>query len=230
MKKIILFLLIGISVFAQKADPNKIVKELKNKFALVKDYSADVNVKLDIPFFKMPPRNIKVYFKQPDKTHIESKEFSLLPKMGLKLNPVDLLKGDFTAVYLKADLIDNKKVDVINLIPSSDSARVKFVKLWVDQTDRVIRKAEIASDNNSSMKAELEYGNEIRFGLPTKIVFTMDFGASRFPTGNKLSPKKNDAKKEDKEGKDNKGIVTVSYSNFVVNKGIDDKIFTEKKK
>jgi len=80
------------------------------------------------------------------------------------------------------------------------------------------------------VKADLEYGNEIRFGLPSKIVFTMDFGNARFPTGNRLGPKKADAKKDDKEGKDNKGVVTVTYANFAVNKGIDDKIFTEKKK
>lgn len=227
MKKLVLFILIGITLSAQTPDPNKIVKEVKAKFDRVKDYVVDVKVKMDIPFFKMPERNMKIYFKKPDKTHIESKEFSVLPRTGLNFNPTELLKGDYTSVYLKGDIIDNKKVDVLNLIPQNDSAKVKYVKLWVDSQEKIIRKFELAADNGSSVKADLIYGNEIQMGLPSQIKFYMDFGNIRIPNNEMTNPQGNKDKKQNNEGK---GSVTVTYSNFIVNKGIDDKVFKEKKK
>ena len=230
MKRILAFVLIAGSLFAQNPNPDKLIKEVKDKFSRVKDYSADANIKLDIPFFKMPDRNVKIYFKQPDKTHIESKEFTVLPKMGLNLNPIDAIAGDFAAVYLRQDIVDGKKIEVINLTPKSDTAKVRYVKLWIDSQEKLIRRFEISFINSSNAKADLFYGSQIKTGLPDKIVFQMDFGNVRLPGGmNPLQRRKED-KKETKENKENSGTVTVTYSNYRINGGIDDKIFADKKK
>lgn len=224
MKKIVLFLLVGISLYAQTPDPNKIIKEVKAKFASVKDYSADCTIKVDISFLKMPDRKAKIYFKQPNKTHFESKEFAILPKMGMNFNPVDYLNNDYAAVYLRQDKVDGRKVDVINLVPKSDTAKVKFIKLWIDSADKVVRKLDVAPDRGGNATMELFYGNEIKMGLPYQIKFYVDFGSStRLPAD--MARAKNNAAKQEK-----KGTVIVTYSNYRINKGIDDKIFVEKKK
>jgi len=223
MKKIILFFLLGINICAQAPDPKKILKEVENKFSKVKDYSADASIKLDVPFVKMPDRKVKIYFKQPNKTQFESKEFAMLPKMGLDFNPSMLLKEDYISVYVKQDVIEGKKMDVINLIPQSDTAKVKFIKLWIDAVDKVIKRLETAPDKGGLVTSELSYGSEINYGLPSKMIFSMEFGGVKMPGNMKNLTKKEGEKQE------NKGSVTVEYSNYQINKGIDDKIFSKKK-
>lgn len=227
MKRLLILILAAAPILAQSPNPDKLIKEVKDKFLKVKDYSADANIKLDIPFFKMPDRNVKIYFKQPDKTHIESKEFTVLPKMGLNLNPIEAIAGDFAPVYLRQDIIEGKKTEVINLTPKSDTSKVRYVKLWIDPQEKLISRFEISFINSSNAKADLSYGSQSKLGLPDKIVFHMDFGNVRLPGGmNPLQRRKGDKK----ENKENSGTVTVTYSNYRVNAGIDDKIFTEKKK
>lgn len=224
MKKVILFLLIGISIYGQSPDPKKIIKEVAAKFSKVKDYSVDASIKVDIPSLKMPDRKMKIYYKQPDKTHIESDGFAILPKKGLNFNPTEFLHEDFASVYLRQDKINGRKVDVINLMPKSDTAKLKLVKLWIDSDEKVIVKLETSSDRGGAIQTELTYGNDITMGLPSQIKFQLDMGGGRLPA----EPGR--MKKNNAEKKDTKGMVIVTYSNYRINKGIDDKIFIEKKK
>ncbi len=225
MKKlVVLFLLAGL-VCAQKPDANKILKEVYSKFTKVKDYTVDVAIKLDVSFVKMADSKVKVYFKQPDKVHVESTGFSLIPAQAVNFNPAKYLTEDFVAVYLKQDIIDGKKVDVLNLLPKSDTAKVKFVKLWIDRDEKVIRKFETTADRGGSVLSELSYGSEIKYALPSQIKVSMDFGNARLPGMNNRR-----GKEDNKEKKEKKGSATVTYSNYSINKGIDDKLFLEKKK
>ena len=225
MKKLVILFFLAAVVYAQNPDPNKILKEVNSKFTKVKDYTVDVTIKLDVSFVKMADSKAKVYFKQPDKVHVESSGFSLIPTQAVNFNPAKYLTDDFVAVYLKQDIIEGSKVDVLNLLPKSDTAKVKFVKLWIDKEAKVIRKFETTADKGGSILSELSYGNEIKFALPSQIKVSMDFGNARIPGMNNRN-RKEDAKVK----KENKGSATVIYSNYSINKGIDDKIFINKKK
>ncbi len=223
MKKLLFLFFVGVTVFAQTPDPKKILNEVVAKFAKVKDYQVDAYVKLDIPFVKMPDRKLTIYYKQPNKTHLESESFAMLPKRGLNFNPKEFISDDYMPVYLKQDYVNGRKTDVINLIPKSDSAHVRFIKLWIDPAEKVIVKLETTGDRMGVITSELSYGDQIMYGLPAQMKIQMDFGTVRIPgeiqMGGKQEPQK-----------DSKGKVTVSYYNYKINKGIEDKIFIEKKK
>ena len=117
--KILLFLLtIGLGVSTpQKKDPDQILDEVKKTFNQVQDYVVDVNVKVDVDFIKMPETKATIYYKQPDKVHLESESFALLPREGLDVSPMGLLKEKYTAIYQKEDTVDDYKTDVIKVIP-----------------------------------------------------------------------------------------------------------------
>ncbi len=92
MQKIILvFLILTGVVFPQKRDPEIILRKLLEKFDNVEDYQVDIKIKVDVEFIKAPESKAKIYFKQPDKIHIESETFALLPKDGLDFSPSGLL-------------------------------------------------------------------------------------------------------------------------------------------
>src|ERR1700690_1371669 len=78
--QIIILTLISLNTFAQT--PQHYLTAVSKNFQKVKDYSADANVKVDIPFLRILPINVKVYFKQKDKFQVVSKSIAILPKQN----------------------------------------------------------------------------------------------------------------------------------------------------
>ncbi len=239
MKKILLTLCIitAASNSAQTRDPNKILDAVRQKFNQAKDYQVDVNVKLDMSFIKVPEMHVKVFFKQPDKVKIQSEGFAMVPKQGINFSPAQLLKGDFTTIYVRSETVDNHKIDVVKVIPNSDSSDVILSTLWIDATESVIRKAETTTKKGGTTKIELNY-DDTKYGLPSQVKLSFNLGEMQIAPG--LSNQKTDNKESDDQGRRRnkavgegmslKGSVIMNYKNYQINKGIADSFFVEKEK
>jgi len=94
----LLFVLVQFG-FSQSKDPNEIINAVITNFNKVNDYQVDVKIKVDVEFIKVPETKAKIYFKQPDKVHLEADGFAMLPKNGMEFSPSTLLKKDYTAIY-----------------------------------------------------------------------------------------------------------------------------------
>jgi len=239
MKKILITLCIitFISVPAQTKDPNKILEAVRQKFNQAKDYQVNVNVKLDMSFIKVPDMNVKVFFKQPDRVKLQSEGFAMVPKQGLNFSPAQLLKGDFTTIYVRSETIDNYKTNVVKVIPNSDSSDVILSTLWIDAAESVIRKAETSSKKGGTTKIEMNY-ESTKYGLPSQVKLSFNLGEMQMPTAlpNQTTEKKesdDNGRRRNKaigEGMSLKGSVIMNYKNYQINKGIADSFFVEKEK
>lgn len=227
MKKITLILLMTISIFGQTNDPYKILEKVKDKFNGINDYSADVSIKLDVSFIQMPDRKAKVYFKKPDKFRIKSDGFAMLPKQGMNFSPVIFLSDDFDALNVKTDTLDGTNVEIIKIIPRSDSSQIILSTLWIDTKNNVIKKVEASTSDAGNFEIQFYYSKELKFGLPDEMRFSFNMKNLRLPN---MSPKNHDDKKQMFEGKSAEGKVIIKYSGYEVNKGIDDKIFEQDEK
>ncbi|MCX6169870.1 MAG: hypothetical protein NTX65_11050 [Ignavibacteriales bacterium] len=236
-RSLITFFLITAAVsFAQIKDPNNLIDAVRKKFNKVNDYKVDASVKLDMSFIKVPEMKAKVYFKKPDKIKVEAKGFAMLPKQGLKFSPAELLHGDFTALYVRSETIDNRKLDVVKAIPNSDSTDVVLSTLWIDAAESVIRKFETTSKKGGTTQIELYY-DKYEFGLPSQIKISFSLGNVNLPTDpSNQQNENNNAEKKMKNrrglpaGASLKGSVTMTYKNYQINRGIQDSFFAEKEK
>lgn len=227
MKIIIAILLVLSTIgFSQSKDPDEILKTVIKNFDRVQDYVVDVNIKVDVQGVKVPETKAKIYFKQPDKIHLESEGFAMLPKDGMLFSPSSLLKKDYTAIYEKDVELNGAKVSVIKVIPSGDQSEIILSTLWVDQSKKIIRKIESTTKSDGTFSIDFNYNDEIKFPLPTQIVFYFNLDKMNLQLNNKNSDPDNR-----KRGFDSttKGKVVVKYSNYVINKGINDSVFEEKK-
>ena len=229
MMKIMLLLAVFVSItFAQSKNPDFILKNVKNEFNTVKDYVADIKIKVDVKILKIPETKAKIYFKQPDKMHIESEGFAMIPRRGLDFSPTSLLKDKYSAFYQKVDFIDGIKTAVVKVVPLEDNSNVILSTLWIDQNRNVIRKIESTTKTNGTFIINLSYNSNNKYPLPDSLIFQFDM--SRVD----LAPKQfNDGSEK---GSNNKkslagmvGKVFITYSNYIINKGIPDSIFEEKK-
>jgi outer membrane lipoprotein-sorting protein len=230
MKKIIYLMMLFFSAncFAQTKDPAKILDAVKQKFDLVHNYEADVNIHVDINFIKMPDRKAKIYFKQPDKMKFHSDGFALLPKQGFNFSPVQLLKGDYNSIFVRVDQINGKKLDVIKIIPNSDSSDVVLSTLWIDETEKVIQKVETVGKKSGNISIDFKYiPNQT---LPTEVKFTFNLGDAPTAAATQHPDQNNAAAVKPMARGPIKGTATLTYSNYKINQGIPDNIFDEKKK
>lgn len=232
MKLIIsLFLLVVNFGFSQSKDPNEIIDAVITNFNKVNDYKVDVNIKVDVEFMKVPETKAKIYFKQPDKVHLEADGFAMLPKNGMEFSPSSLIKKDYTAIYEQDVDLNGYKTSIVKVIPIGDQGEVILSTYWIDQSKKLIRKVESTTKTNGTFTIDFTYDDKIKYPLPSKIVFSFNMDKLNLPatitgeTSNQKSDKKN--KNSDLR---TKGSVIVSYSNYSVNKGIPDEIFEKKDK
>ena len=224
--KLKLFLIIAFSVqlgFNKNIDPEKVIDKIRHEFNKVSDYTADVSVKVDIKYLKVPDINAKVYFKKPDKIHIESKSFALLPKQGLNFSPDVLFDKKFTAIYEKDSEIDNQTFHIIKVIPEESEKGPSIITLYVNSKQYTIGKIISLGERQGKVEVNLEHKLiDEKYWLPEKVDILMDVGNLRF--GRRRQAQR-EIPSENKAEEKQEGRVTLTYSNYVVNKGLDDKVF-----
>ena len=230
MKKIFLFfVIIAFAVPAQTKDPDKILNEVKKNFDKIKDYSVDVEIKVDVSFLKVPDTKAKIYFKSPDKVKVESKQFALLPKGALHISPTSLLKGNYTALFDRFENYEGSKTAVIKTIPIGDSSEVILTTFWVDLSDYIIKKVEISTKVNGTFTLELKYDSGTKFKqLPSSLVFSFDVSKLNIPK--RFTTQNEEDNQDTTSSKPSIGKVYINYSNYKVNQGLPDSLFEEKKK
>ena len=217
--------------FAQSKDPDEIINGVITNFNKVNDYQVDVNIKVDVEFIKVPETKAKIYFKQPDKVHLEAEGFAMLPKNGMEFSPSSLLKKDYTAIYEQDVELSGFKTSIVKVIPLGDKGDVILSTLWIDQKKQIIRKVESTTKTNGTFTIDFTYDDKIKYPLPAKIVFAFNTDKMNIPAT--ISGETNN-EKLDKKNKNSdtrtKGKVIVNYSNYEVNKGVPDSIFEDKDK
>ncbi|MEK9138626.1 MAG: hypothetical protein AAB393_16000, partial [Bacteroidota bacterium] len=74
-----------LSVVEGLAQPSgeEILKKVDVSFSGVQDYSVVLDITADMERMTIPPMQVHMYYKQPDKFHFESENFAILPREGL---------------------------------------------------------------------------------------------------------------------------------------------------
>lgn len=228
MKHILILILFCLEINAQSNDPDTIINKVIINFNKVQDYKVNVNIKVDIDFLKVPETKAVIYFKQPDKIHFEADGFAMLPKDGLDFSPSYLAKKDYTAIFEQNVDLDGFKTSVVKIIPIGDKGNTILSTLWIDQSKQVIRKVESTTKTNGTFTINFSYENKLEYPLPSKIIFSFNIDERNLPKSVTEEPDQEKPKKrKSKMSGLTKGKVTITYNNYMVNKGLPDSIFEE---
>ena len=226
----VLVLLLSVIGFTQQPDPDKILEKVKSEFEKIEDYQVDVKIKVDISFLKTPDREATIYYKKPDKFHIDSENFTMLPKSGLNFTPLGFLNYKYASFYVRQDTINGKITSVIKVIPIEGNIDVILSTLWIDTNRNIILKVESSRKPQGTFNIDLDYIRTNQgYWLPSSIVFSFTLEGGFFP-GKFDKDKKSDSNKpKDDTNEPETGKVYLTYSNYKVNIGLPDSVFEEKK-
>jgi outer membrane lipoprotein-sorting protein len=228
MKTLLTFLIFAVQFGAIAQEANDILNKVVTKLNTVKDYTVTANVKANIPMIKILPSKATIYFKQKDKFKVVSKGIVILPKQGFtEINTFLANKKSYLAVVGDTTKIGGVMTKLITVIPNGESSEIVLAKLWIDIKRSVIMKSQITTKTNGSVTTTYSYGDKVNFGLPSQLVFEIDVKAFKLPKSVAADINKTTTEKKIKTN--NKGIITISLTDYKVNTGLSDALFTKKK-
>ena len=229
-KFILVFVFISLFVapsFAQN-NANGILRAVYNKLQKAKDYSVQVNIKIDMPFIRMLPVEAKIYFKQKDKFKVESKSIAIVPRQGFDQASKMLADtNSYTAVVQGTEKIGTVLTSIVNVIPLSDTSDLVLGKLWIDPIQHVILKSQFTTKSNGTIMTEYTYGAAGEYGLPDNMIFSVETKKFRLPKSVTADMNNTTSAKDDKEKDNKKGRIFIKLSNYQINKGIADGVFVK---
>ena len=240
-KILFLFLLANSNALSNK-NPEYIIKKTDDQFREINNYQVDMVISIAIPAFRMPKKKYKVYFKQPDKIKVKSRGFGLLPKTGMFTSPIenfsnlsnirfskDFSRTDPNEIMLVGDLVlDSLALDVPN-----EYARLTFkptVDVKVDTQNWVITQVLTKIDTVKIMEINNFYDVvDNSFYMPIRSTveyYVKDARLSKWinkDIGTIMGNNHNMNIESDMV----KGLISVNYAKYRVNRGIKDSIFED---
>jgi outer membrane lipoprotein-sorting protein len=227
----ILLVVLAVSSFQMKAssqDMMPLVKRIKAKLDKVNDYTATGTMKTDVAFIKAPIGKVTIYFKKPNKFKLKKDGgISILPKGGISVTMNNILSDkDFVAISAGKQMIGSFMTTVVKLIPTSEKSDIVLSTLYIDETDTVVRKAVTTTKENGTYEVEMTYGKYLSYALPDKLTFSFNTKDYKMPKGVTMEFGEEDKAKKD-AAKVKKGRVEITYTSYVINKGVSDAVFAK---
>jgi len=228
---VLVMMFCSLAANAQQDTATALFEKLRTRLDVIKDYVADVRIKIDVSFMKVPPLSGKLYFKAPDKMKLERNGgISILPKKNINLTLNSMFPmGGVTVIDAGTDVVNGKAVRIIKVVPEGESDII-LTKIWVDEQRNLALRTETTTRDNGTVKMDLAFDKHIKQGLPDKVTVHLDVKEYKLPKGVTMDYDANErvraADKGDKKNK--KGKIEINYINYEVNKGLPDKIFAEK--
>ncbi|MEJ0103289.1 MAG: hypothetical protein WDO19_12325 [Bacteroidota bacterium] len=213
--------------FCFSQDETELVKGVKDKLNKVNDYQADGVMKIDVSFIKAPPSVVKVFYKKPDKFNVKKDGgISILPKGSVSVNLNSIISGEnYTIVPAGKTVLENSTVRIIKLLPNDEKSDIVVTSLYIDEKKLLIRKSIITTKENGTYEIEMEYGKYSEWGLPDKVTFVFNTKDYKLPKGVTFEYESGEKKPKSTASENKKGKVEITYSNYLINKGVPDSSF-----
>ena len=224
-KKLILILALATigfhSAFSQSVSAAQILQNVKNQFDVVKDYTVTLKITAEMERMQIPEMLVTLYFKQPDKIHIESKNFAMIPREAVGLNPAQLI-DKFDAALVATEQRGSGTVYKLRLISKPEKGKpVRESYIWVDGSRWVVTRFESTPSDVRKVAVDLEYETvDGKYILPSKVEARMD---------TQQPPDSSTERMYNPQRMPRKGTASVMYSDYKVNTGLSDEIFEKKK-
>ena len=215
---LMLLMLLSVGMASSAITAKQALGKASRNYDIINDYTVDAQLSIDSPSIQIPKTNVKIYFKKPDKVHVESKDgLAILPKHGLLTgNPVkEFASADELSITGSAR-VDGRDCYVIRANFTKSQRPVESM-VWIDKKDWLVMRISANPGYGPSVDVTLKYlKTEGKYWLP---VYTK--AKLSIPPMTRMHGRMN-------PGAPQPSTAIIRFSNYRVNKGISDSVFIEK--
>ncbi len=174
----------------------------------VEDYTATVTVAVAAPNVNIARRHAKVYYKQPNKVHVDSEGLAIIPRDALLLGNLSLhLKDYATASFVAEGEISGRPVQCIKLAPREMGPGSGRVLLWIDNEYYLLLKSEVWRGDKRQLTVRFHHSQVSGYWMPRYIVTDVAKGALR--------------------DRESEAHIRLQFTDYRINTGLPDSIFEE---
>ncbi|MCK4547217.1 MAG: hypothetical protein KAW17_07225 [Candidatus Eisenbacteria sp.] len=205
----------------------EIVRRVHATFGQIEDYRVTVSVRVDVDGFEIPDRAIGLFYKRPDRVHLEGADFATLPREALMAGPSQILDEERYEIRLaRAEDFGEGVAFVLHLflkdfMDEDTGEEEPDLVVWVDAKRWVILQMEARSGGKKQGLVTIEHALvEDGFWLPrrTEVEIYMDnIPGARPPQ----SPSDSTAISRQPD----KGTIQLTFHEYEVNVGLPDSLF-----
>ena len=203
--------MMGVGEPGAAATPSgmEIVTKALQSQAGVQDYVATVSVTVEAPNVQIPKRTMTVYYKAPDKLHVESEGLVVLPRDALLMGNLSKhVQEDTDATLIGQGTLKGRPVYCAKLTPKEEQDNQRRVLCWIDAERYLLMKSEMWHGSTKALTITLTHTQQGgKYWMPTSIACRIPGGV----LGDAAEP----------------ASITVSFSDYQVNTGLADSIFEE---
>lgn len=227
---VLLFSVFATAGFAEDLMPSaqEILNRMTSSFEKIEDYVVTLEGTIKMEGVNVPKTEAILFYKKPNKIHIESKGILFLPKKVMAINPY-YLKRYFKPLSIEKKIVKEVTIYKITLIPK-EKRMGNEIEIWVEDKHWSIKRMKITGLKGSTVLAHIEYTMiKGKYWLPKSTVVELNIPAKArrpetFDDFGELDPWE-----EKGTGKPKTGIVNISFKNYRgVNAGLSDEVFKRK--
>jgi len=222
------------TTFAQKLsealNANTLLARVVKGFADVHDFVVTIDAELKMERVQVPKMHATMNFKRPDKVHFTSQGFLFVPRDGITMNPA-VLSQRYDASFVGTDTIEGLKLFKLQLAAKAKKTKLRQMYAWIDPVHWTIAKIETIPYEGRTLSTVFDYEFlQEKFWLPSKMIVTFGSTMEGGRAADDSISQPADQFNQMQRGMPRNGSVTILYSNYTVNAGLDDSVFEEKKK
>jgi outer membrane lipoprotein-sorting protein len=201
--------LVAVASGAHAMTPMELVRAAMQVQGQVRDYTATVTVSIEAPNLQIPARTIKVYYKQPDKLHVESQGLVIIPRDALLMgNLASHLEDNTQASLVGTGTLNGRPVTCVKLTPLDAGPGTGRILLWIDTDRFLLVKTEVWDVAAKVMTITFTHTlAQERYWMPRSIV--CDLSARMLDSAGETAR------------------ATVTFANYRINTGLSDDIFED---
>ena len=222
-----LFLSLCFVIKGNSQTAEEIIQKVKAKLDKVNDYEAKGKMKTNVVFIKAPVATVKVYYKKPNRLKINNESgISFIPKgsLNINLNNIFINTNGFDIIDVGKE--NGTNLRIIKLLPKDENSDVVLSTLYIDETQFLIKRSKTTTKENGTYELEMTYGKNAAYGLADKVIFIFNTKDYKLPKGMTFDYDDGGKKEQDAgKMKNKKGKVEISYSSYIINKGVPDSVF-----
>jgi hypothetical protein len=213
-----------------KGTPQQVFAELIKPYQTWRDYTVKIQAKVVIPNIRIPDFTARLYFKKPDKFQIETKHFAPLPRGAGFFNPFQFDPEKNQITFKQTEQIDGHLAALYKVEPGEEEKRIRFYMVWVGGTPKRILQVESHTFRGTKALIRPTYRQSEpgpdQWLLPDKIYVHLSFPEG-LNSSETLTAKDNpfSAGTVKNEAITGGGDITISYSDWRINTGLDDRFF-----
>jgi len=183
-----LFLSIWILIAASSAAPlraqasaDELLKSMLANLDQIREFEATALIKVDVEFINIKDRKIKIRYQHPDKFTFDAEGLALLPKNGMQLEYMSLIRANYTAIDVGEEKIGNRLARIIKVIPESMESDIILAQFWIDSVNQRILRMKTFTRQSGSYLMDFEYLTPDS-PLADRLVVTFEINNLIFPT------------------------------------------------